>query len=84
LASFYYDLTACTSQAQIAAIIELVSTSQLLMGFDIPYMPEWSFRPAAIYLAQWKGFTQDDLNQIAHKNARLLYPNLADRMVNQQ
>jgi predicted TIM-barrel fold metal-dependent hydrolase len=78
-ASFYYDLTAGTSRAQLGAIRELVPTSQLLMGLDSPYMPEWSFGPAIRDLEQWDGFTQDDLERIAHKNACLLYPTVAAR-----
>ena len=78
-ASFYYDLTAGTSRAQLGAIRELVPASQLLMGLDSPYMPEWSFGPAIRDLEQWDGFTQDDLERIAHKNACLLYPTVAAR-----
>jgi predicted TIM-barrel fold metal-dependent hydrolase len=78
-ASFYYDLTAGTSRAQLGAIRELVPASQLLMGFDSPYMPEWSFGPAIRDLEQWDGFTQGDLERIAHKNACLLYPTVAAR-----
>lgn len=78
-ASFYYDLTAGTSRAQLGAIRELVPASQLLMGLDNPYMPEWSFGPAIRDLEQWDGFTQDDLERIAHKNACLLYPTVAAR-----
>ena len=78
-ASFYYDLTAGTSRAQLGAIRELVPTSQLLMGLDSPYMPEWSFGPAIRDLEQWNGFSQDDLDRIAHKNACLLYPIVAAR-----
>jgi 6-methylsalicylate decarboxylase len=78
-ASFYYDLTAGTSQAQLGAIRELVSASQLLMGLDSPYMPEWSFGPAIRDLEQWDGFNQDDRERIAHKNACSLYPAVAAR-----
>jgi predicted TIM-barrel fold metal-dependent hydrolase len=78
-ASFHYDLTAGTSRAQLGAIRELVPASQLLMGLDSPYMPEWSFGPAIRDLEQWDGFTQDDLDRIAHKNACLLYPAVAAR-----
>src|SRR6266481_10153356 len=78
-ASFYYDLTAGTSRAQLGALRELVPASQLLMGFDSPYMPEWSFGPAIRDLEQWDGFSQDDLERIAHKNACLLYPAVAAR-----
>src|SRR5258707_13241704 len=32
IASFYYDLTAATSQGQLRAILQLVPASQLVMG----------------------------------------------------
>jgi predicted TIM-barrel fold metal-dependent hydrolase len=78
-ASFYYDLTAGTSRAQLRAIGELVPAAQLLMGLDSPYMPGWSFGPAIRDLEQWDGFTQDDLERIAHQNACSLYPAVATR-----
>jgi predicted TIM-barrel fold metal-dependent hydrolase len=43
IASFYYDLTAATSEAQLGAILKLVPVSQLLMGLDLPFMPTSSF-----------------------------------------
>src|SRR5882672_7669668 len=39
LASFYYDLTAATSPAQLFALQQMVPISHLLMGFDNPFMP---------------------------------------------
>jgi Cytochrome bd terminal oxidase subunit II len=39
IASFYYDLTAATSEAQLGAILKLVPVSQLLMGLDLPLCP---------------------------------------------
>ena len=36
IASFYYDLTAATSEAQLGAILKLVPVSQLVMGLDFP------------------------------------------------
>lgn len=78
-ASFHYDLTAGTSRAQLGAIRELMPASQLLMGLDSPYMPEWSFGPAIHDVERWDGFTQDDLERIAHKNACWLYPTVAAR-----
>jgi predicted TIM-barrel fold metal-dependent hydrolase len=37
IASFYYDLTAATSEAQLGGILKLVPASQLLMGLDLPF-----------------------------------------------
>ena len=77
LASFYYDLTAATSSAQLHAIQQLVPASQLLMGFDHPFMPERSIRPAIDDVRQWAGFDDSDLPLIANGNASLLYPRLS-------
>jgi predicted TIM-barrel fold metal-dependent hydrolase len=79
LASFYYDLTAATSLAQLFGLQQMVPLSHLVMGFDNPFMPGWSFGPAIRDLEQWDGFTQDDLERIAHKNAYFLYPTVAMR-----
>jgi hypothetical protein len=57
----------------------MVPLSHLVMGFDNPFMPGWSFGPAIRDLEQWDGFTQDDLERIAHKNAYFLYPTVAMR-----
>lgn len=40
IASFYYDLTAATYEAQLGAILKLVPMSQLLMGLDNQFMPK--------------------------------------------
>ena len=44
ISSFYYDLTAATSQAQLGAILKLVPVSQLLMGLDSLYRNRPLFR----------------------------------------
>ena len=78
-ASFYYDLTAGTSKIQLVGIGELVPTSQMLFGLDIPFMPESSFAPAVRDIERWEGFTQEDINKVAHENACALYPMVAER-----
>src|ERR1700692_1075525 len=45
-ASFYYELTAATSEAQLGAILKLVPVPQLVMGLDLPFMPNSTFAPA--------------------------------------
>jgi predicted TIM-barrel fold metal-dependent hydrolase len=80
LASFYYDLTAATSPAQLFALQQMVPISHLLMGFDNPFMPEWTFPPAIRDIQRWNGFSDTDLSSIAHRNAESLYPALMGRM----
>ena len=79
-ASFYYDLTASTSSAQLHALLQLVPVSQLLMGFDCPFMPIWSFAPAIEDVQRWEAFTDEDMSLLAQKNAALLYPSIAGRI----
>jgi predicted TIM-barrel fold metal-dependent hydrolase len=80
LASFYYDLTAATSPAQLFALQQMVPISHLLMGFDNPFMPGWTFPPAVLDMERWNGFSDTDVSSIAHRNAESLYPALAGRM----
>jgi predicted TIM-barrel fold metal-dependent hydrolase len=80
LASFYYDLTAATSPAQLFALQQMVPISHLLMGFDHPFMPGWTFPPAIQDMRRWNGFSEADLSSIAHRNAESLYPTLAGRL----
>jgi predicted TIM-barrel fold metal-dependent hydrolase len=80
LASFYYDLTAATSPAQLFALQQMVSVSHLVMGFDNPFMPGWTFAPAIQDVERWDAFSDTDMSCIAHRNAESLYPALAGRM----
>jgi predicted TIM-barrel fold metal-dependent hydrolase len=80
LASFYYDLTAATSPAQLFALQQMVPLSHLVMGFDNPFMPGWTFPPAIQDMQRWNGFSDIDVSSIAHRNAESLYPALAGRL----
>jgi len=80
LASFYYDLTASTTSTQLLGLLELVPTSQLLMGVDIPFMPHYSISEAIEAISNYPGFTEADLDMIAHGNAARLYPELAKKL----
>jgi 6-methylsalicylate decarboxylase len=80
IASFYYDLTAATSEAQLGAILKLVPVSQLLMGLDLPFMPTSSFAPAIADVGRYSPFSEADLRSISYENAFRLYPELAKRV----
>ena len=79
-ASFYYDLTAATSTAHLTALTELVPASRLLVGFDIPFMPPPTMRPALDAIRDWAGFTDEDIERILHRNAAGLFPKVAARL----
>ena len=80
IASFYYDLTAAASEAQLGAILKLVPASQLLMGLDLPFMPKSSFVPAIADVGRYPAFSEADLRSISYANAFRLYSELAKRM----
>ncbi len=81
LGSFYYDLTAATTPTQLLGLLDLVPTSQLLMGVDIPFMPHSTIGAAIDAVEHYSGFTPADLQQIAHANALRLLPCLASRLL---
>lgn len=77
LGSFYFDLTAATSPAQLDAIRRLVPAERLLMGFDYPLMPDATIAPALRALETYDGFSDQDRQLISHDNAFRLFPRLA-------
>ena len=80
LASFYYDLTAATSRGQLFALQQMAPLSRLVMGFDNPFMPGWTFPPAIEDAQRWNGVSDTDVSSIARRNAESLFPALADRL----
>jgi 6-methylsalicylate decarboxylase len=80
IASFYYDLTAATSEAQLGALLKLVPASQLLMGLDFPLMPKSTFAPAIADIGRYPSFNKADLESLSHGNAGRLYPALKARI----
>src|SRR6267142_2306085 len=80
IASFYYDLTAATSEAQLGAILKLVPVSQLVMGLDFPLMPKSTFAPAIADIGRYSAFNKTDLQGLSYGNAGRLFPALKARI----
>src|SRR6266851_6699227 len=80
IASFYYDLTAATSEAQLGAILKLVPVSQLVMGLDFPFMPKSTFAPAIADIERYQAFDETDLQSLSYGNAGRLFPALKARI----
>src|SRR6266403_243369 len=80
IASFYYDLTAATSEAQLGAILKLVPVSQLVMGLDFPLMPKSTSAPAIADIGRYPAFNKADLQGLSYDNAGRLYPSLKARI----
>ncbi len=76
ISSFYYDLTASTSKAQLDALHDLVPAERLLMGFDYPLMPPQTIGPTIAGLKAYEGFGDEVKLKIARGNAIELFPRL--------
>ena len=84
LQSFYYDLTAATTNVQLRGLLDFLPPSQLLMGVDVPFMPPWTVDAAVDTISNSPLFNDADLEQIFHTNALKLFPALAGRLASQE
>ena len=69
---FYYELAQGNTKAQLAALSELVGTSQMLYGTDFPFRDGAEVNQG---IADWK-FSAADLRAIENETARKLVPRL--------
>ena len=76
LASFFYDLAAVTSPSALAALRHFVPPSQLLLGFDFPFMPPTTIPAALAALDRFEGWSADERRQIYAGSALSLFPRL--------
>ena len=79
-ASFYFDLTAATSPAQMDAMLHLVPSSRLMLGFDYPLMPERLIDAQAEPFAHYAALKPQQREDIVHGTARTLFPRFAARV----
>ncbi len=79
--SFFFELTATTEHAQIAALMAMAKPDRCMMGFDFPFMkPDWFDALQAnleTYDFQQPGWLQD----IQYGNALRIFPKVKDRLV---
>lgn len=80
LQTFYFDLTACTTPNAMPAILDLVPSSQLMIGFDWPMMPPTLIKPAQDFVRTTKLLTEADRKAIFGGTAMTLFPALAQRI----
>ena len=79
LRRLYFDLTASTHPCALSAMLRLMPASQLLLGFDFPFMPPATIGPAIASLESFDGLSPDDQKAIASGNARRLLPRVGAR-----
>jgi 6-methylsalicylate decarboxylase len=79
LRRLYFDLTASTHHGALLAMLQLMPASQLLLGFDFPFMPPVTISPVIASLESFEGLSSDDQQAIANGNARRLFPKVGVR-----
>jgi predicted TIM-barrel fold metal-dependent hydrolase len=77
LRNMYYDTALSTSPSALKAMHELVGSSHIVFGSDLP-MAEKVAPLAAKDLEKYEGFNADDLNAIENENCLNLFPSLKD------
>ena len=75
--SFYFDLTSCMSDTNLAALQRFVGPERLLAGFDTPYVTPDLVGPELARLDAFGGFSDYDRQRIRSGNALKLFPRLA-------
>jgi predicted TIM-barrel fold metal-dependent hydrolase len=73
----FFDLTAATHPAFLAALKECHEPAKLLAGFDFPFMPTQSINRAKDGIESFEGFSDKDKADMDAENARKLFPRLA-------
>ena len=54
-------------------------TSKLLLGFDIPFLPQATIAPTIQDVLTWKPFKDNDVKKIFEDNAAALFPTVEAR-----
>ncbi len=77
--TFFFELTATTEHAQIAALMAMTEVDRCMMGFDFPFMkPDW-FDALQTSLESY-GFSSDELRSVMRDNALRLFPKVEARL----
>jgi predicted TIM-barrel fold metal-dependent hydrolase len=73
LKRLYYDVANSTNPSSMAALMNLVPTSQMLFGSDFPYVPAAVTANGLDHF----GLSASDLQAVNHENAMRLFPRLS-------
>ncbi|HEY5624112.1 MAG TPA: amidohydrolase family protein [Gammaproteobacteria bacterium] len=74
--TLYYGTAQATSLYSLRALTELVDSSRIVFGTDLPISPPSLIEESDRVLADFDGFTAADLEAIESGNARELFPRL--------
>jgi predicted TIM-barrel fold metal-dependent hydrolase len=79
LKTLFFDVAAATIPPYLLGLQELAPTSQILTGFDFPFMPVQSIPRAIHALESYDEYSKADREDVFSKNALTLYPRLASK-----
>ena len=77
IATLYFDLAGVAHRAPLAAINAAIDPSQLMMGFDQPFMTTESIAEAKQNIKDFAGFSDEQRDTIDAGTARTLFPRFA-------
>jgi len=76
LQRIHYDVAMTGNRFSLPSLRAFAPSDHILVGTDFPFMPEWSSEDNARQLLQFGGFGEQELAQVDHANAELLFPRL--------
>ena len=77
---FYFELTATTEHAQIAALMAMTSPDRCMMGFDFPFMKTDWFDALQANLESYGFPSHHALRSVVRDNALRLFPKVDSRL----
>ncbi len=80
LRNMYYDTALTTSPYALKAMHELVGSSHIVFGSDLPFSEKVA-PIAAKDLSHFKEFTKDDLDAVEYKNCLSLFPSIQEKLL---
>lgn len=76
LQRLHYDVAMAANPYSLPSLRAFVPASQVLVGTDFPFMPEWSSAQNGTELVTEGGYDEDELERIAQRNAAALFPRI--------
>jgi predicted TIM-barrel fold metal-dependent hydrolase len=78
--TLYFDVTFANTAPVLATLRSLVPASQLLAGFDFPFMPAANMSATIRAVGSYAGFSDEERSAVAGDNAKALFPRLMARL----
>jgi 6-methylsalicylate decarboxylase len=77
----YFDVTFANAAPVLTLLRSLVPPTQILAGFDFPFMPAPNMAATIRAVGSYAGWSDEERSLVAGDNAKRLFPRLAARLV---